>query len=217
MTEKYRGSRLRGNDEFAERLRHDAPPILWESRRTMPPNLNFCAIDVETANYWAGSICQIGIVRVSQGKERASFSTLVNPEDRFSSFNERLHGIGPGTVSSAPAFDDVFAEVFDLLDGTVLVSHTFFDRRALDGAARKYGLPIVPATWLDSVAIARRAWPERRGNRGYRLAGLAADLGISFRHHDALEDARAAAGVVLYACLETGLDIDDWVREFRKG
>ena len=180
----------------------------------MPPNLDFCAIDVETANHWAGSICQIGIVRVSQGQVCASFSTLVDPEDRFSYFNERLHGIGPGTVSSAPAFDDIFAEVFDLLDGTVLVSHTFFDRRALDGAARKYGLPIVPATWLDSVAIARRAWPERRGRKGYRLASLAADLGISFRHHDALEDARAAAGVVLYACLETGLDIDDWVREF---
>ena len=64
------------------------------------------------------------------------------------------------------------------------------------------------------MAIARRAWPERRGNRGYRLATLAADLGISFRHHDALEDARAAAGVVLYACLETGMGIDDWVREF---
>ena len=180
----------------------------------MTRNLNFCAIDVETANHRAASICQIGVVRVTEGRVEKQFSTLVDPEDGFNSFNVRLHGIGPGSVSGAPSFDEAFGELFDLLDGTVLVSHTFFDRNAMDGAARRYGLPILPVTWLDSVAIARRAWPERRGNRGYRLASLAADLGISFRHHDALEDARAAAGVMLYACLETGMDIDGWVREF---
>ncbi len=180
----------------------------------MTRNLDFWAIDVETANHRASSICQIGMVQVTEGRVATCYSTLVDPEDVFNSFNVRLHSIGPGPVSGAPAFDDIFAEVFDRLDGRVLVSHTFFDRSAMDGAARRYGLPILPVTWLDSVAIARRAWPERRGNRGYNLASLAADLGISFRHHDALEDARAAAGVVLYACLETGMDMEDWVREF---
>lgn len=182
----------------------------------MSRNLTFNAIDVETANSRTASICQIGVVRVRDGRVDSCFSTLVNPEERFSSFNIRIHGIGPAQVQGAPAFDDVFAELFDWLDGSVLVSHTFFDRDALDGAARKYGLPLFtggPVTWLDSVAVARRAWPEKRGNGGYGLAKLTADLGISFRHHDALEDARAAAGVVLYACLETGKDIDDWVAE----
>ena len=180
----------------------------------MTRNLNFCAIDVETANHLVSSICQVGIVQVTEGKVENYFSTLIDPELGFNSFNVRLHGIGPGSISGAPSFDETFAEMFDLLDGRVLVSHTFFDRNAVNGAARRYGLPILPVTWLDSVAIARRAWPERRRNRGYNLASLAADLGISFRHHDALEDARAAAGVVLYACMETGMDIDDWVREF---
>ena len=111
---------------------------------------------------------------------------------------------GPSEVQSAPAFDDVFAELFDWLDGGVLVSHTFFDRSALDGAARKYGLPIIPVTWLDSVAIARRAWPEKRGNGGYRLAKLAADLGISFRHPRRPGGCQGGGGVVLYACLGNG-------------
>ena len=176
-------------------------------------NLSFVAIDVETANGNRSSICQVGLVRVDEGRVSSSFSTLVNPEERFSSFNIGIHGIGPAEVKGAPSFDEVFSELFDRLEDSVLVSHTFFDRGALDGAARKYGLPIIPVTWMDSVAIARRAWPEKRGNGGYSLGKLAADLGISFRHHDALEDARAAAGVVLYACRETGKDIDDWVAE----
>lgn len=183
----------------------------------MDHGLDFCAIDVETANRRVSSICQVGVARVKAGRVENSYSTLVDPEEGFNSFNVRLHGIGPTQVRGAPSFDEIFAEVFDLLDGRVLVSHTFFDRNAMDGAARRYGLPPLPVTWLDSVAIARRAWPGRRGNRGYSLATLAADLGISFQHHDALEDARAAAGVVLYACLETGMDIDDWVREFDRG
>ncbi|MDE2842344.1 MAG: 3'-5' exonuclease [Chloroflexota bacterium] len=179
-------------------------------------NMDFCAIDVETANNRPSSICQMGMVRVRNGHVESTFCSLVNPEESFNSFNIRIHGIGPDMVRSAPSFDEIFAEVFDWLDGETLVSHTFFDRSAMNGAAIKYGLPIIPVDWLDSVAIARRAWPHRRGGRGYRLASLASDLGISFRHHDALEDARAAAGVVLYACLETGKSIDDWMREFER-
>ncbi|WP_292069348.1 hypothetical protein [Marivita sp. XM-24bin2] len=57
--------------------------------------------------------------------------------------------------------------------------------------------------WCDSVGVARRAWPELKGNGGHRLASLKAYLGLQFEHHDAEEDARAAAEVVLLA--ERGL------------
>ena len=46
---------------------------------------------------------------------------------------------------------------------------------------------------------------------GYGLASICGDLGIAFRHHDAVEDARAAGEIVLRACEHTGLDIDGWV------
>ena len=70
------------------------------------------------------------------------------------------------------------------------------------------GIDQIRATWLDSAAIARRAWLGRYRRRGWGLAGVAGDLGIAFRHHDALEDARAAGEIVLRACRHTGLDID---------
>ena len=93
----------------------------------------------------------------------------------------------------------------------MLVSHTPFDQAALDGAMRRYRLAPILATWLDSALIARRAWPERYQRRRASLAIVAGDLGITFRHHDAAEDARAAAEIVLRACLHTGLGVDDWL------
>jgi len=36
-------------------------------------------------------------------------------------------------------------------------------------------------------------------------------LGYDFKHHDALEDAKAAAHIVLTACKETGLTMGEWL------
>ena len=64
--------------------------------------------------------------------------------------------------------------------------------------------------------LARRAWYKRFGRRGYGLNVLASNLGIEFKHHDALEDARAAALIVLQACEDTGLDIEGWLKRVRQ-
>jgi DNA polymerase-3 subunit epsilon len=69
------------------------------------------------------------------------------------------------------------------------------------------GLPILKSFWSDSVAIARKAWPDLRGNGGHGLGNLKKVLGLNFRHHDAGEDARAAAEVVLQAEIALGQQI----------
>lgn len=61
------------------------------------------------------------------------------------------------------------------------------------------GLSVPQWDWCDSVHVARAAWPELRGNGGHGLASLKQHLGLEFDHHDAGEDARAAAEVVLRA------------------
>ena len=177
----------------------------------MTGNLTFNAIDVETANERPYSICQIGIVQVRIGRIATSRSFTVDPQEPFRTFNVRLHGIGPQHVRGCPTLPRLDAELRCLLEGTPLVSHTGFDRSALDGAMRRYGLRPLRVQWLDSGQIARRAWPERYRRRGWNLANVTADLGISFRHHDAVEDARAAAEIVLMACLHTRMDIEDWL------
>ena len=173
-------------------------------------NLTFNAIDVETANSDPSSICQIGIVQVRGGAIKRQLSVLVNPGAPFNDFNVRLHGIDHSAVRDSDALPSLETRLRRLLEGTVLVSHTSFDRRALDGAMERYGLRPIRARWIDSAMVARRAWPQRYRRR-WSLSLIAGDLGIDFRHHDAAEDARAAGEIVLHACRHTGVDIDGWL------
>ena len=173
-------------------------------------NLTFNAIDVETANSDPSTICQIGIVPVRNGVIKQQVSLLVDPEAEFSGFNVGIHGIDQDAVKGSLTLPRLAPELRRLLDGTVLVSHTSFDKRALDGAMARYGLKPIRAAWLDSSLISRRAWPEKFG-RKWNLALISGTLGIKFQHHDAAEDARAAGEIVLRACKHTGTDIDGWL------
>ena len=174
--------------------------------------LTFNAIDVETANANRASICQIGTVHVRDGQIQDQWETLVNPEEWFDPHNTHIHGIEATAVEDSPTLPEIRGELRRRLRGSVLVSHTPFDRIAFERAMEKYGLEQLQVTWLDSARIARRAWPDKYAVRGYALKNIAKDLGISFRHHNALEDARVSAEVTLHACAESGLDINDWLQ-----
>ena len=167
-------------------------------------SFRFIALDVETANGDSSSICQIGLACVPDDGPIMTLSMLVDPEMRFSAFNIKLHGIGPDTVQGQPSFDLVFPEFQELFERHPMVQHSSFDKRAIEGACQRYGLAVPQLSWHDSVTMARRAWPEFKGNGGHGLANLKAELGLEFQHHDAEEDARAAAQVVLLAEKRTG-------------
>ena len=177
-------------------------------------NLTFTAIDVETANHSRSSICQIGIVHVHDGEVQDEVSILVNPEEVFHPINVEIHGIDEEAVKGSETLPRMYDELSSRLDKTVLVSHSGFDRDALDKAANKYGLQPIQATWLDSSIIARHAWPKYRS--GWRLERIADDLDITFKHHDAGEDARAVAEIVLRACEHTGIDIYGWIESMTR-
>ena len=171
----------------------------------------FNALDVETANARPSSICEIGVVQVRDGRVVRQWSTLVNPLEPFNMDNIRVHGITQERVKDSPTLSECYTELTGLLTGNILVSHTDFDRVALEDAALRHGLPPIQVTWLDSATIARRAWPHRYGVRGWSLSSVAARLGIEFRHHVAAEDARAAAEIVLRACEMKELSLEDWL------
>lgn len=176
----------------------------------------FVALDVETANSDPASICQIGIACVGHDGAIDVFSTLVDPAQRFSGFNVQLHGIGPDRVVGAPRFLHVLPLIAPLLKAHLIIQHSTFDSRAMGGACRAGGLADPDWRWANSVTIARRAWPEFRGNGGHGLGHLKKALTLDFAHHDAGEDAKAAAMVVLKAEAQTGLLLEELISPPRR-
>ncbi len=171
--------------------------------------MDFVAIDVETANSDFASICQIGVVTFRDGKAVEEWRTLINPEDRFASVNVSIHGIRAGHVADAPRYPQIVERLSVLLSGRIVAHHSAFDRTALARVSHKYNLLELECHWLDTVKVARRAWPQLKTG-GYGLANLARTFGIGFAHHDAQDDARAAGEILIRAIADTGLPLDRW-------
>lgn len=124
--------------------------------------------------------------------------TLVNPQTQIWKFSY-LHGITEAMVQDAPTIGAVISTLDGLLKGQTVYQHSGFDRSAVRAACQHLGRAEPTWDWQDSVGVERRSWPELQGNGGHGLASLKAHLGLRFEHHDAGEDARAAAEVVLMA------------------
>ncbi|HXH17328.1 MAG TPA: exonuclease domain-containing protein [Sphingomonas sp.] len=182
-----------------------------DTASTLPPD--FVVIDVETACSRVSSICQIGIVGFRDGREVFEYETLLDPHDEFHLFNTRIHGIAEHHVVGQPSFADVHAVVHGHLAGRTTVAHSYFDKGALAAACRVHDRPAIETVWLDSVRVAKRAWPDLES---HRLGLLAQYLGIAHKHHDALSDARAAGWVIVKAIDHTGIALDEWLAPPRK-
>ena len=172
--------------------------------------MRFVAVDVETANSDVASICQVGVVVFEGGRVGEVWHTLVDPEGDFSPYNVAVHGIRRRDVAGAPTIGQVFGRLSELLAGQVVVHHGAFDRTSIRKVAAQGAFPTIDCRWLDTVRVARRAWPEL-GSGGYGLANLARACGVEFRHHAAHEDARAAGEVFLRVLDRTGTTLADWM------
>lgn len=172
----------------------------------VPPDrqYRFIALDVETANRNTASICQIGLATCDEHGIVQTYGTLIDPRASFDLGNIDIHGIKPSAVRGKPTFSEAFGHLFPVLSKSVIFQHSTFDSTAITSACIAAGLPVPRLDWRDSVKVAQRAWPELRGNGGHGLANLRTAFGLDFRHHNALEDARASAEIVLLAEQHTG-------------
>jgi len=172
--------------------------------------MEFVAIDVETANAKMSSICQIGMARYSGGVLVEEWKSYIDPEDHFDMINISIHGIDEETVAGAPNFKAVSGILESYLGNRVAVSHMPFDRVAIGQASLKCQIVVPPCRWLDTARVVRRTWKDF-SRSGYGLQNVCESIGYSYKCHDALEDAKAAATVLLAAMQLSGMGLDAWL------
>jgi DNA polymerase-3 subunit epsilon len=155
-------------------------------------SLKTIAIDFETANEQRGSACSVGLAWIEDGRVVRVEERLIRPKDmRFSSFNIAIHGIRPEDVEDASEFPEVMDEFADDFRGATMIAHNAaFDfsvwRSCLDLYRRGYP----ELSYLCSVKMAQKVWPHLGS---HKLNILAGHLGLTFKHHNAAEDAAVCA------------------------
>lgn len=175
--------------------------------------MKIAALDFETANNMRGSVCAVGVVTFSEGEEHECFSSLIRPhQDIYPGFwdFEHIHGITSADVWDAPEFPEVSDQVLSLLtEADLVVCHNAgFDISQLRYVMDMYHLPKPNFSYACTYRAAQRLIPD---SPNYKLNTLANRLNISFKHHDALDDARAAGRLMLHLLGENNLT--DWAKE----
>lgn len=183
-------------------------------------NLNFVAIDLETANYQRNSICEIGITIVRDSQIVSSKSWLVRPENNeYDGFNISIHGITPSMTKKSSSFKQVWQEVEPYLTNQLVVAHnTSFDMYSLRDSFDKDGITYPSFQHLCSCRIAKYAFKD---TYSYSLSPLCEAMNIQFdQHHRAESDSEACAKVFIKAIELSGVSSIDELEEkyhFKRG
>lgn len=151
----------------------------------------YAIVDIETTGGHASShgITEIAILVHDGNRLVQSFHSLVNPGKEIPLYITALTGIDSKMLRDAPYFEDIAAEVADMLDRKVFVAHNVnFDYSFIRQHLKHAGFSFEEKK-LCTVRLSRKVFP---GLPSYSLGNLCRELGISIeQRHRAGGDAKA--------------------------
>lgn len=181
-----------------------APRRTRTPRTTLEPPASFLAIDFETCMAQRASPIQIGVVRVIDGVVGRTNTSPIMPPPGFRTFErgaQRIHGLTPDYIAGAPEWPAILARIVRIATDATgallpLVAHNAsFERSVIVKTTEAVGMPLPDFTYFDTVLYARQELPDVAN---HKLNTLVEHLGLGpFQHHDAGEDARLTARLLL--------------------
>ncbi len=163
---------------------------------------SYVVLDTETTGLSRRNdrIIEIALICYDSGQEVNRFSSLINPGMPIPAAATRINHIRNSDVANAPSIADVMPTILQLIDGRIIIGHNItFDLGFLGYAMPKESSSIA-VEYIDTLALARRAFP---GRSSYKLADLVSELGISdTQEHRALGDVELTAKLFTFCCQE---------------
>lgn len=161
--------------------------------------MNFVAIDFETANEQRNSACSLGLCLVENNRIIEKKYWLIKPpEMRFEKANIWIHGIYPEDVEKEKTFNEIWHEIRPYLENNLVIAHNAsFDISVLRRTLEYYNIGFPKCLYGCTLILARNHYREVAN---YKLNTIANSIGYKFNHHNAVEDAEAAARIMLDIC-----------------
>lgn len=146
------------------------------------------AVDIETTGFGKSDrILEIGAVVFDTTRMAvvSEIETIINPLRNIPENTSDVHGLTSEQVSLAPTFEEIAPSIASMFENRKLIFHNAsFDVRLLTQEFQRLGL----SPELNNVDCTYKI-------SGQSLAVAAAQVEYEFRHHSALEDARATLAV----------------------
>jgi DNA polymerase-3 subunit epsilon len=171
----------------------------------------YAVVDTETTGLNPGlrhRIAEVAVVHVdADGRLEREWSTLINPQRDLGP--QRVHGIRAAEVRRAPTFHQVAGQLADLLEGRMIVAHNLpFDLGFLNYEFGRVGVDVPLSVELGLCTM--RLAPHYLHDAGRSLRDCCLAAGVpQHGQHDALSDARAAAGL-LRVFLSATSEVPPW-------
>lgn len=151
---------------------------------------NVVFLDLETTGASPGQdrITEVGLIEVDGGYFVREWSTLVNPGIPIPLLIQSLTGINNAMVAKAPYFEDITRELYEAIDGRMLIAHNArFDYGFLEHEFKRldqaFSTPV-----LCTVRLSRKLFPQHARHNLDTLINRH-DIDCDARHR-ALGDAR---------------------------
>jgi DNA polymerase III epsilon subunit family exonuclease len=174
-------------------------------------NAEYVVVDVETTGRdpKMADLIEIAAVKVKRGKITDRWSTLVNPGRTI--VGHQVHGLTDADVKDAPTAREAAQQFQKFAGDALLVGHNVgFDLGFLEAAVGG-GFRFEPGTYVDSLTLAREAYPDLDK---YTLTDLTRFFEIPLESsHRALPDAEATAQLVI----GLAADLDNRIETLREG
>ena len=163
----------------------------------------YAIVDIETTGgHAAGSgITEIAIYIHDGNKVTQIFHSLINPERNIPVYITALTGINNAMVASAPTFEEVAAEIIELLNGNIFTAHNVnFDYSFVKHHLKLSGYEL-NVKKLCTVRLSRKVF---MGLPSYSLGNLCRSLHIKLEdRHRAVGDAKATV-ILLDKLIQSG-------------
>lgn len=161
-------------------------------------HLTFAALDLETTGLdpLRQRICEVGVVRFrADGMVLDEYSTLVHPQRRISHDAAECNNLTLAELDGAPVFGEVYPDLLNMLQGTVVVAHNLmFEDKFLAAEIGRLGASPPQLTGVCSMVACR----TQLDGPSYKLQSLYRTVAGTWIDgaHTALGDARALAALV---------------------
>jgi len=153
----------------------------------------YAIVDIETTGGHAAAngITEIAIILHDGQQVTEKFHTLVHPHQKIPVYITALTGISNAMVASAPSFEDVAQQIYDILGDHIFVAHNVnfdysFVKHQLKAAGFEFNNPK-----LCTVRLGRKVFP---GLPSYSLGNFCRSMDVVIEdRHRAMGDAAATA------------------------